>query len=99
LQLDGVGAQEHVKHAIVGESEEGVFIGQVCLYLHLGNYAVTRVVTRAVYKFLSWVHRPNILPLKIPGNQSISEMCFRSFFPKPLLTLMEELVMMTIAPK
>lgn len=73
----------------------GGLLGYAYLYPSLGNYAVGRVV----FKFLSWVRRSNVLSLKIPGKQSISQICFRSFFPEPLLALMEELIMMTLALK
>lgn len=99
VQLDWVGAQDcAIKLAKLGErgrSEEQVFIGYVYLYPHFGNCAVAR----DVFKFRSWVPRSNVLPLKIPGKQRISEMWFGSFFPEPWLSLTEELVMMTLALK
>lgn len=66
-----------------GGSEEGNFIRDVSFYLYFGNYAVVR----GGFQFLSWVHSSDVLPLNIPGKQSVSGMCFRSFFPKPLLSL------------
>lgn len=78
-----------------GGAEDRGVIRYAYLYPCFGNYAVAR----GVFKFLSGVHRSNVLTLKSPGKQSISEMCFRSFFPELLLPVMGELVMMTLALK
>lgn len=70
--------------AVLGALEEGFLIGYDYLYLCFRNDAVAR----GGFEFLT---------LKDPRREISAEMCSRSYIPEPLLSLVEELLMLTHA--
>lgn len=85
LQSDWAGAQGcDIKHSVLGALEEGFLIGYDYLYLCFRNDAVAR----GGFEFLT---------LKDPRREISAEMCSRSYIPEPLLSLVEELLMLTHA--